>query len=325
MRAAPERIPAQIHDGARLMLSYAIRRLIGAVPTLFLIVTISFFMIRLAPGGPFSTERRVSAEVMVNLERAYHMDETLVEQYLRYLGNILSGDFGPSFKYTDFPVSELIWGGVPVSALLGGIAIVLALVVGVTLGTLAALRQNQPADYAVMGVAMTGITIPNFVVAPLLTLVFGLWLRWLPIGGWGHGDVKYWIAPIIALCLPQIAAIARLTRGSMIEVLRANYVRTARAKGLPERVTILRHALKAAMLPVVSYLGPAIAGIITGSIVIEQIFSIPGIGRYFIQAALNRDYTLVMGVTIFYGALIILLNLLADLLYGVLDPKVRYD
>jgi oligopeptide transport system permease protein len=253
------------------------------------------------------------------------MDDSLGQQFLRYLGNVLQGDFGPSFKYKDFNVSELIWGGFPVSARLGGIAILLALVVGLTLGTLAALRQNTSADYAVMGVAMTGITIPNFVVAPVLTLIFGLWLRWIPVGGWSGTNVQYWIAPIIALCLPQIAAIARLTRGSMIEVLRANYVRTARAKGLPERVTITRHALKAAMLPVVSYLGPAIAGIITGSIIIEQIFSIPGIGRYFIQAALNRDYTLVMGVTIFYGALIIMLNLLADILYGVLDPKVRYD
>jgi oligopeptide transport system permease protein len=307
------------------MLSYAIRRLVGAIPTLFLIVTISFFMIRLAPGGPFSKERNVPPEVLANLERVYHMDESLGQQYLRYLGNILQGDFGPSFKYKDFTVNELIWGGFPVSARLGGIAILLALGIGVTLGSLAALRQNTSGDYAVMGVAMTGIAVPNFVVAPVLTLVFGLWLSWIPVGGWSDSNVIFWLAPIIALCLPQIAAIARLTRGSMIEVLRANYVRTARAKGLPERITITRHALKAAMLPVVSYLGPAIAGIITGSIIIEQIFSIPGIGRYFIQAALNRDYTLVMGVTIFYGTLIIMLNLLADLLYGVLDPKVRYD
>jgi oligopeptide transport system permease protein len=262
---------------------------------------------------------------MANLMKAYHLDEPLWQQYLRYLGGLFQGDFGPSFKYKDFTVTELIWQGFPVSARLGGIAIVLAVTIGVTLGTLAALRQNTPGDYGVMGLAMTGIAVPNFVVAPLLTLIFGLGLRWIPVGGWSETDVQYWIAPIIALTLPQIAAVARLTRGSMIEVLRANYVRTARAKGLPERITITRHAVKAAMLPVVSYLGPAIAGIITGSIIIEQIFSLPGIGRYFIQAALNRDYTLVMGVTIFYGALIILLNLLADVLYGVLDPKVRYD
>src|SRR5262249_13861815 len=265
----------------------------------------------------------VAAEIKASLERVYHLDESLGQQYLRYLGNILQGDFGPSFKYKDFSVNELIWGGFPVSARLGGIAIFLAAMIGVTLGTLAALRQNTLGDYGVMAVAMTGITIPNFVVAPVLTLVFGLILRWLPVGGWG-GGVSNWILPIVALCLPQIAAIARLTRGSMIEVLRSNYVRTARAKGLPERLTILRHAVKAALLPVVSYLGPAIAGIITGSIIIEQIFSVPGIGRYFIQAALNRDYTLVMGVTIFYGVLIILLNLIVDLLYGVLHPKVRH-
>lgn len=307
------------------MLSYAVRRLFGAIPTLFLIVVISFFMIRIAPGGPFSKERSVPPEVIANLERVYHMDEPLLQQFTRYLGNLLQGDFGPSFKYKDFTVNELIWSGFPVSARLGAIAIALALVIGLVLGIIAALRQNTAGDYAVMSVAMAGIAVPNFVVAPVLTLVFGLWLRWLPVGGWSGSDMQYWIAPIIALCLPQIAAIARLTRGSMVEVLRANYVRTARAKGLPERVTILRHALRAALLPVVSYLGPAIAAVITGSIIIEQIFSIPGIGRYFIQAALNRDYTLVMGVTIFYGALIILLNLLADLLYGVLDPKVRYD
>jgi oligopeptide transport system permease protein len=194
----------------------------------------------------------------------------------------------------------------------------------VTAGTIAALRQNTATDYAVMATAMSGITIPNFVVAPTLTLVFGLMLRWTPVGGWGD-SWRQAILPIIALCLPQVAAVARLTRASMIEVLRSNYVRTARAKGLPERVAILRHAMRAGLLPVISYLGPAVAAIITGSIVIEQIFSIPGIGRYFVQAALNRDYTLVMGVTIFYGVLIVLFNLVVDLLYGVLDPKVRYD
>lgn len=305
------------------MLQYAIKRLLGAVPTIFLIITVAFFMIRLAPGGPFSRERSVPPEVAANLARAYHLDEPLWQQYLRYLGNILQGDFGPSFKYKDFSVNELIWGGFPVSAMLGGVAIALATVIGISLGTIAALRQNTSVDYGTMAVAMTGITIPNFVVAPVLTLVFGLWLRWLPVGGWGKWSQI--LLPIVSLSLPQIAAVARLTRGSMIEVLRSNFVRTARAKGLPERITLARHALKAAMLPVVSYLGPAVAGIITGSIIIEQIYSIPGIGRYFIQAALNRDYTLVMGVTVFYGALIILFNLIVDLMYGVLDPKVRYD
>jgi oligopeptide transport system permease protein len=305
------------------LFQYAIRRLFGTLPTLLLIIALAFFMMRLAPGGPFDKERKVTAEVEANLMAAYHLDEPLPMQFIRYLGNILRGDFGPSFQYKDFTVTELIWGGFPTSLKIGGMAILLAAMIGLTLGTLAALKQNSAIDYAVMVLAMTGITIPNFVVAPVLTLVFGLWLSWLPVGGWGSWSQV--ILPTVALGLPQIAAIARLTRGSMIEVLRSNYVRTARAKGLPERIAITRHAMRAALVPVVSYLGPAVAGIITGSVVIEQIFSIPGIGRYFVQAALNRDYTLVMGVTIFYGLLIILFNLAVDLMYGFLDPRVRYD
>ncbi len=307
------------------MLLYAIKRLLGALPTLFIIVAIAFFMMRLAPGGPFDKERKLSAEVEANLIKAYHLDESLPRQFVRYIGNLLQGDFGPSFQYKDFSVTELIWGGFPASLKLGGIAMLLAVAIGIGLGSVAALRQNSALDYAVMATAMTGITIPNFVVAPLLTLIFGLWFAWLPVGGWGGGDLSHVVLPIVALALPQIAAVARLTRGSMIEVLHSNYVRTARAKGLPEHITLIRHALRAALLPVVSYLGPAVASIITGSIIIEQIFGIPGIGRYFVQAALNRDYTLVMGVTVFYGALIILFNLAVDLLYGFLDPKVRYD
>jgi len=305
------------------VLNYAIKRLLGALPTLLLIITIAFFMMRMAPGGPFDKERKLPPEIEASLAKAYHLDESLPQQYLRYLGKVIVGDFGPSFQYKDFSVTELIWGGFPTSMTLGGIAILLATVAGIGLGVWAALNQNSTTDYMVMATAMTGITVPNFVVAPMLTLIFGLWLAWLPVGGWARPANA--VLPIIALALPQIAAIARLTRGSMIEVMRSNYVRTARAKGLPERITILRHAVKAALVPVVSYLGPAVAGIITGSIIIEQIFSIPGIGRYFVQAALNRDYTLVMGVTIFYGVLIILFNLAVDLLYGFLDPKVRYD
>lgn len=305
------------------MISYALRRLLGTLPTLLLIVAIAFFMMRLAPGGPFDKERRVSAAVEQNLIKAYRLDEPLPMQFLHYLGNIARGDFGPSFQYKDFTVTELIWSGFPVSLALGGAAILIAVLLGVTLGALAALRQNSALDHAVMATAMTGIAVPNFVVAPVLTLVFGLMLGWLPVGGWSGFDNA--ILPVVALCLPQIAIIARLTRGSMIEVLRGNHIRTARAKGMPERIVVGRHAIRAAVVPVVSYLGPAVASIITGSIIIEQIFGIPGIGRYFVQGALNRDYTLVMGVTIFYGALIILFNLVVDLLYGLLDPKVRYD
>jgi len=242
---------------------------------------------------------------------------------VRYLVDLAHGDFGPSFKYKDFTVAQLIAQGFPTSLTLGTIAMVAALTIGLTLGVWAALRQNSVVDYTATGVSMLGIAVPNFVVAPALTLVFGLMLGWLPVGGWG--SPANYVLPVIALCLPQIAAIARLTRASMIEVLGSNFVRTARAKGMPERITLTRHAIRAALLPVVSYLGPAIAQIITGSVVVEQIFSIPGIGRYFVQSSLNRDYTMVMGVTIFYGALVIFCNLIADLLYGVLDPKVRYD
>jgi oligopeptide transport system permease protein len=307
------------------MFSFVSKRLLGAIPTLFAIMTIAFFMIRLAPGGPFSSERAVPPEIEANLNRVYHLDQPLVVQYWHYLKSVLVGDFGPSFSYKDYNVSELIWDGFPVSMQLGLTAVFLAIIIGSALGTIAALRQNRGTDYAVMAVAMTGITVPNFVMAPLLTLVLGVYLHVLPAGGWGDGyQIQYKILPIIALALPQIAYVSRLTRGSMIEVLRSNYIRTARAKGLSEWLTITRHAARAALLPVVSYLGPASAGIITGSVVIEQIFSIPGIGRYFIQGALNRDYTLVMGVVIFYGVLIIVFNLIVDVLYGVLDPKLSH-
>ncbi|MET1026524.1 MAG: ABC transporter permease subunit, partial [Dongiaceae bacterium] len=232
------------------------------------------------------------------------------------------GDSGPSFKYKDFSVTDLILQGFPVSLELGLIAIILALTIGIALGIAAAFKQNSMVDYLATGISMVGIAVPNFVVAPVLTLVFGLTFSLLPVGGWGSWE--HFILPVAALCLPQIAVITRLMRGSMIEVLHTNYIRTARAKGLPEIVTVTRHAIRAAILPVVSYLGPAIAMIITGSVVVEQIFGIPGIGRYFVQGSLNRDYTMVMGVTIFYGALIILCNLFTDLLYGLLDPKIRY-
>ena len=304
------------------MFSFILKRLAGAIPTLFIIVTLAFFLIRTALGGPFDKERTIPPEVEANLNAVYHLDKPLYEQYAHYLVNVLQGDFGPSFQYRDFSVTDLIGSGFPVSLTLGLTAIFFAITIGMSLGAIAALRQNSLIDYAVMATAMTGITIPNFVMAPLLTLVFGVYLGMLPVGGWGDG-MSQAILPVVALALPQIAYIARLTRGSMIEVLRSNFVRTARAKGLPERVMLTRHAMKAAMLPVVSYLGPASAAIITGSVVVEQIFGIPGIGRYFVQGALNRDYTLVMGVVIFYGTLIILFNLIVDIVYGMLDPKVR--
>jgi oligopeptide transport system permease protein len=307
------------------MLSYALRRLITAVPTLFVIITVAFFMMRLAPGGPFDSDRALPPEIEKNIQAAYDLDKPLVEQYFLYLGRILKGDFGPSLKTRDFSVGELIASGAPASMELGFSAILLALIIGVSSGTLAALRQNSGTDFSVMSVSMIGIAVPNFVMAPLLSLVLGVYLDLLPTSGWGTGELRYKVLPVIALALPQIAYVSRLTRGSMVEVLNSNFVRTARAKGLGERLVVVRHALKGAMMPVVSYLGPATAAVMTGSVVIETIFGVPGIGTYFVNAALNRDYPLVMGVVIVYAVLIMLLNLVVDLLYAVLDPKVRYS
>ena len=306
------------------MTGYLVRRLMISVPTLLVIVTIAFFMMRVAPGGPFDQERALPPEIERNMLAAYNLNAPLIVQYGDYLKGVVQGDFGPSFKYRDFTVAELLWSGFPASLRVGGIAIALAIVIGITLGTIAALRQNSGVDYAVMATAMTGIAIPNFVMAPLLTLVLGVYLGWLPVAGWGDGAPQFLILPVIALALPQIAYIARLTRGSMIETLGANFIRTARAKGLREQIVVVRHALKGALLPVVSYLGPATAQVLTGSVVIETIFGIPGIGRYFVQGALNRDYTLVMGTVITYAVLIIALNLVVDLVYGLLDPKVKH-
>ena len=302
---------------------HALRRLATALPTLLLVVTLAFFMMRLAPGGPFDQERPLPPEILRNIERAYHLDEPLVQQYLRYLGGLLTLDFGPSYRTKDFTVGELLAAGAPASFKVGGLAALLATVLGMTAGITAALRQNSWIDYAVMSSAMVGIAIPNFVMAPLLTLVFGVMLGWLPAGGWGGGAPQFIVLPVLALALPQVARIARLVRGSMIEQLHANHVRTARAKGLREKIVVVRHALRGALLPVISYLGPMTAALLTGSVVVESIFSIPGIGRYFVQAALDRDYTVVMGVVIVFAVLIITLNLIVDLLYGLLDPKVR--
>jgi oligopeptide transport system permease protein len=298
---------------------------------LLVIVTLSFFLMRLAPGGPFDTQRRLPPEIQHNIAAAYDLNKPLYQQYFIYLNRLAHFDLGPSYRTKDFTVSELIAVGLPVSARLGLSAMAIALVFGISLGAVAALRQNSAADYGVMSFAMFGITIPGFVTAPVLMLVFGVWgVKFLgydislPVGGWNNGALANLILPVTVLALPEIAIIARLVRGSMVEVLRSNFVRTARAKGLPEHLIVLRHALPPALLPLVSYLGPAFATLLTGSLVVERIFAIPGIGRYFIEGAINRDYTLVLGVVIFYATFILLLNLLADLLYAVLDPRVRY-
>jgi oligopeptide transport system permease protein len=306
------------------VLRHAFVRLLGLVPTLLILITIAFFLIRMAPGGPFDGEKLLPPEIRANLDASYHLDEPLLQQYFRYLGQILTGDFGPSFQYKDWTVNELIAQGFPVSATIGGLAMVVAFILGTLIGTLAALRQNTMVDYSVMGVAMLGISIPNFVIAPLLILVTAVYAGWLPAGGWDWSWQRM-VLPVITLALPVVAYIARLTRGSMIEVLHSNYIRTARAKGLPEHLVIRRHAFKPAILPVISYMGPATAALITGSVVIERIYSIPGLGSYFVQGALNRDYTLVMGVVIFYGVVIVVLNFIVDLLYAWLNPRIRYE
>jgi oligopeptide transport system permease protein len=305
------------------MMAFVARRCLSAIPTLLIVITLAFFMMRLAPGGPFDRERALPVEIERNVLAAYKLDQPLWRQYLDYLSGLARGDFGPSFKYRDFTVAELMANGLPASLQIGGLAMLCAIVFGVGLGTVAALHQNSAVDYTVMAFAMTGIAVPNFVMAPLLTLLFGVYLSLLPVAGWGSGAWVNKLLPIVALALPQVAYIARLTRGSMIEVLSSNYIRTARAKGLRERLVVTRHALKGALLPVVSYLGPAAAAVATGSVVIETIFDIPGTGRYFVEGALNRDYPLVMGVVVFYAALIITLNLMVDLLYGLMDPKLR--
>ena len=306
------------------ILRHAAARFLGLIPTMLVLITIAFFLIRVAPGGPFDSEKVLPPEIRANLDAKYHLDEPLLQQYFRYLGQIVSGDFGPSFQYKDWTVNELIWRCFPVSAAVGGLAMLLAFVVGTLIGIAAALRQNTAVDYSVMGIAMLGISIPNFVIAPLLILGLAVYAGWLPAGGWDWSWQRM-ILPVITLALPAIAYVARLMRGSMIEVLHSNYIRTARAKGLPESMVIRRHALKPAILPVISYMGPATAALITGSVVIERIYSIPGLGSYFVQGALNRDYTLVMGVVIFYGVVIIVLNFIVDLLYAWLNPRIRFD
>lgn len=304
------------------MIVYALKRALGAIPTLLILVTLAFFMIRVAPGGPFDAERQLSPEIEANLNAKYHLDEPLLKQYGRYLWNVAQGDLGPSFQYQDRSVNEVIADGFPVSIRLGLASMAVALIFGVLFGTIAALRQNQLTDYSVMTLAMLGISIPNYVLGPLMILFFAVGLHWLPAGG--LGSWLHYVLPVTALGTAMMAYIARLTRGSMIETLRSNFIRTARAKGLPTHRVLFVHALPAAIAPVVSFLGPATAGIITGSIVIETIFGIPGLGRFFVQGAMNRDYTLVLGVVLLYGGLIVLMNLLVDLIYAWLDPRVKY-
>lgn len=307
------------------MISFILRRLASAVPTLFIVVTISFFLMRFAPGGPFNLERPLPPQTMANLMKTYQLDQPLWRQYVHYLSNAVTGDFGPSYIYKDNNVAELIGKGLPYSMELGFYALLLAVIGGVIAGTIAALRQNSVLDFAIMSVSTIGVTVPNFVVGPVLTLIFAIVLAWLPAGGWGDGSLRFLILPMIALALPQLAVFARLTRGSMIEALHTDHIRTAKAYGLPARAVVVTHAMRGAMLPVVSYLAPCAAALLTGSAVVETIFTIPGVGRYFVLGAINRDYTLVMGTVILVAIFVIVFNLLVDILYGLLDPRVRHD
>jgi oligopeptide transport system permease protein len=307
------------------MLRYFLRRLAGAIPTLFIIVTLSFFLVRIAPGGPFDEERSLPPEILANLQSAYGLDQPVWAQYVRYMRGVVHGDFGPSFRYKDFTVTELIAQGFPVTFELGTIALALALAIGIPLGAFAALHRNSAADYATVSLAVAGIAIPSFVLLPLLALLFGVYLHWLPVAGWEARSVRHIALPVLVLSLPPLAYIARLTRGGMLEVLGSPFIRTALAKGLPLRSVIARHALRPALVPVAGYLAPAVASIMTGSLVVESIAGLPGVGRYLVQGALNRDYTLVLGMVILYSALLIAMGLLVDLLYAWLDPRVRFE
>jgi len=305
------------------MINYAFRRLLSTVPVLWVAITACFFILRLAPGGPFDGERPLPEAIRQNLNAYYNLDKPLIEQYLIYVSNLFKGDLGPSFINQDFSVAEQLLIGLPYTLMVGGIAFVLSIVIGIVAGIAGSVYRNRFPDYLLGVFILSGLVLPNFLVAPILQLVFGLQLKWLPVGGWGGGSLTHFVLPVTVLALPHVARISRLTRGAMIEVLHSNYIRTARSKGLSNARIVLRHALKPALTPVVSYLGPAASYLLTGSLVVETIFGLPGIGRYFINAALNRDYGMVLGTVIFYMLLILVLNLIVDIVYAWLDPRVR--
>lgn len=304
---------------------FIIRRILSLIPTMFIIITVSFFLIRLAPGGPFAREREVPEAILQNLMKRYHMDEPLFKQYLRYLGDVVRWDFGPSFRYRDQTVNEIIDQALPVSMILGVTALISAATFGVAVGIISALKQNKWPDYAAVSIAVVGISVPLFVMGPVLQLFLALRLKILPVGQWFsvHGW-KAIVLPAITLSFPYFAYIARLSRASILEVLRSDYIRTARAKGLPEGTVIWKHVLKGALLPVVTYLGPAFSGIVVGSTVVETVFLVPGLGRPFVQSALNRDYTLIMAEVVVYSLILVVANLVVDIVYGFLDPRISY-
>jgi len=296
------------------------------IPTLFIIVTLSFFIVRIAPGGPLSAERNLTEVVRRNIEAKYHLDEPLIKQYGRYMFDVMRGDLGPSFKYKDYDVNYYIFTSLPKSIVLGLCAMAISVTIGMGIGIIAAVKQNSWIDYLSMGLAVIGISIPLFVIAPIFQLIFAVKLKWLPTSGWyttGEGYLTI-ILPAVSLSFEYFANIARLTRSSMLETLRSDYIRTAKAKGMKRSTIIFKHAMKGALLPVVSYLGPAFAGIITGSVVVEQIFRVPGLGKFFVQSSFNRDYTLIVGVVIVYSVILIVMNFIVDIVYAQLDPRITY-
>ncbi len=304
------------------MLKFILKRLLQAIPVLLIVITITFALIHAAPGGPFSAERAVPPEVIEALNAQYNLDDPVHIQFFKYLNNVMHGDFGPSFKYTGRSVIEVIGAGMPVTFELGLYAMLIALTLGISAGVIASLKPNTIQDYVPMSLAMTGICLPTFVLGPMMVLLFAIWLEWLPVSGWGYipGDK---ILPSLTLGFAYAAYIARLSRGGMLEILSQDFIRTARAKGLGMATIVVRHALRGGLQPVVSFMGPALAGLLSGSFVVETIFQIPGMGRYFVQAAFNRDYTLILGTTIFFATLIILFNLLADIVTVWLNPRLR--
>ena len=308
------------------MTKYIVNRLLGMIPTLFIIVTLSFFIVRIAPGGPLSAERNLTEVVRRNIEAKYHLDEPLIKQYGRYMFDVMRGDLGPSFKYKDYDVNYYIFTSLPKSIVLGLCAMAISVTIGMGIGIIAAVKQNSWIDYLSMGLAVIGISIPLFVIAPIFQLIFAVKLKWLPTSGWyttGEGYLTI-ILPAVSLSFEYFANIARLTRSSMLETLRSDYIRTAKAKGMKRSTIIFKHAMKGALLPVVSYLGPAFAGIITGSVVVEQIFRVPGLGKFFVQSSFNRDYTLIVGVVIVYSVILIVMNFIVDIIYAQLDPRITY-
>ncbi len=306
------------------MWSYTLRRVLAAIPTVLVVITVCYLLLHATPGGPFDSDRKVSAAVLANLQAKYHLDLPLWQQYLLYLKGVMQGDLGASFRYSDWSVNDLVASALPVSLSIGGIAMLLAVLIGVSLGIFAALRQNSVVDHFVMLLGNVGSAVPSFVLGPVMIIVFAIALKWLPAGGWHDFEFRFMILPIALLTIINVSTIGRVMRGSLIEVMHSNFIRTARAKGLPTRVVVLRHALKPALLPVVSVLGPLAISSITAALVTETVFSLPGLGKLIVNGAGNRDYTLVLGLVVLITMLTVTLNLLVDLAYAWLDPKIRY-